>query len=105
LKVVVVGSKEICAGFGLAGIKELHNKDDIPDMSAFIDGLIKREDVGIVIMDDGSYSALNWTLRKRLEVTAKPSVITVPDYGKRTVDSERLDALVKRALGFDLKKK
>lgn len=105
MKLVVVGSKEICLGFGLAGIKERQHREDVEDMSRLVEGLLERDDVGIVVMDDGSYSKLNWTLKKRLETVAKPSIITVPDYGSRTVESERLDVLVKRALGFDIKKR
>ncbi len=105
MKTVVIGSKEICLGLGLAGVKEQYYSDAVDNMTELVERLLQREDVGIIIIDDGSYSSLNWALKKKLEVVAKPSVITVPNYGSRTVESESLSNLVKRALGFDLKKK
>ncbi len=105
MKTVVVGSKEICLGFRLAGIKEFVYRENVGNMSQLIEDMLKREDVGIIIMDSGSYSMLDWALKKRLETIAKPSIITVPDYGSNKMETESLDVLVKRALGFDLRKK
>ncbi len=105
MKIVAVGSKEICIGLRLAGVKEFHHREDIKDMTGLVEGLLKREDIGIIIIDDGSFSMLNWALKKRIETIAKPSIVAVPDYGSTTVESESLDVLVRRALGFDLKKK
>ena len=56
-------------------------------------------------MDTSSFSKINWAVKKRIEVTAKPSFITVQDFGSEVSGSEEdLNALIKRALGFDLKK-
>ncbi|MEM3364352.1 MAG: V-type ATP synthase subunit F [Candidatus Micrarchaeia archaeon] len=104
MKIVAVGSKEMCNGLRLAGVKECYHREDVKDMSTLIEGLLKRDDVGVIILDDGSYSMLSWALKKKIETIAKPSVVTVPDFGSKTVESESLEALVKRALGFDLKK-
>lgn len=103
MKVVVVGSKEMCEGFKLAGVKELHYRESAGDMNVLVEGLMAREDVGLIIMDDSAYSSLGWQLKKRIELTAKPSVVTLPNYGSKSVESESLEALVKRALGFELR--
>jgi vacuolar-type H+-ATPase subunit F/Vma7 len=105
MKIVAVGSKEMCTGLRLAGVKEFYHREDTKDMTALIENLLKREDIGIIIIDDSSYSILNWALKRKIETIAKPSIVAVPDYGSTTVESESLEALVKRALGFDLKKK
>ena len=105
MNIVIIGSKEMCLGFKLAGIKETHCRDNIDDMNSFIEKLFNRNEVGIVVMDNSAFSNINWSIRKRIEVTAKPSFITVKDFGSGSEDSgEDLNALVKRALGFDLKK-
>ncbi|MCX8200460.1 MAG: hypothetical protein N3G76_03240 [Candidatus Micrarchaeota archaeon] len=104
MKIVAIGSKEMCTGLRLAGVKEYYHREDIKDMGTHLEGLLKREDVGIIILDDGAYSMLNWAMKKKIETVAKPSIVTVPDFGSKTVESESLEALVKRALGFDLKK-
>ena len=105
MNVIVVGSKEMCLGFKLAGIKETHCETNINDMNMFIEKLFKREDVGIVVIDTSSFSKINWALKKKIEVAAKPSFITVQDFGCEVCGSEEdLNALIKRALGFDLKK-
>ena len=105
MNILVVGSKEMCLGFKLAGVKETHKSDDINDMNSFIENLFKREEVGIVVIDTSSFSKISWALKKKIEVTARPSFITVQDFGCDACDSEEdLNALIKRALGFDLKK-
>ena len=103
MKVVAVGSKEMCDGFRLAGVKELHYRESVKDIDGLVERLMAREDVGLIIMDDGAYSSLGRQLKKRIETVAKPSVVTLPNYGSRTVESESLEALVKRALGFELR--
>lgn len=95
----------MCLGFKLAGIKETYVYDSIEDINSFIEKLFSRTDAGIVVMDNSSFSNVNWSIKKKIEVTAKPSFITVRDFNGDSVDNgEDLNALVKRALGFDLKK-
>ena len=105
MNIIVIGSKEMCLGFKLAGIKETYIYDSIEDINSFVEKLFLRSDAGIVVMDNSSFSNINWSIKKRIEVTAKPSFITVKDFGSDSEESgEDLNALVKRALGFDLKK-
>jgi vacuolar-type H+-ATPase subunit F/Vma7 len=105
MNIVIIGSKEMCLGFKLAGVKETHSNDNIEDMNSFVEKLFSRSDVGIVVMDTSSFSKINWALKKKIEVTAKPSFITVQDFGCEVCSSEEdLNVLIKRALGFDLKK-
>lgn len=105
MNVIIIGSKEMCLGFKLAGVKETHCSDNIDDMNYFVEKLFSRNDAGIVVMDTSSFSKINWAVKKRIEVTAKPSFITVQDFGSEVSGSEEdLNALIKRALGFDLKK-
>ncbi|MGB9635085.1 MAG: V-type ATP synthase subunit F [Candidatus Micrarchaeia archaeon] len=103
MKIVAVGSKEMCLGMKLSGIKEVYYREEIKNMDELIERLMGREEVGIIILDDGAYLSLSWMLRRRLDTIAKPSIITVPNYGSKAVESESLSMLVKRALGFELR--
>ena len=104
MRVVALGSKEMVLGIRLTGIKEVYYREEVDDLNNLVESLLQREDVGILIMDDSSYRSLSWAVQKRVENTARPSVVVVPDYGRKTMETETLDVLVKRALGFELKK-
>ncbi len=105
MNITIIGSKEMCLGFKLAGVKEAYCSEEIEDMNVFVENLFKRDDVGIVVIDTSSFSKINWNLKKKIEVTAKPSFITVQDFGSDVSGAEEdLNVLIKRALGFDLKK-
>lgn len=105
MNIIIIGSKEMCYGFRLAGIKETYLSENIEDMNLFVERLFLRDDAGIVVIDSSSFSKVSWNVKKKIEVTAKPSFITVQDFGGEVSDSEEdLNVLIKRALGFDLKK-
>ena len=47
----------------------------------------------------------DWRLKKRIEATAKPIVVAIPDSAGPIEQEESLAKLIKRALGVDLTKK
>ena len=55
-----------------------------------------------MIVPESYYNLLDWRLRKQLEEGVKPVVIQVPEPGTESKEGERIRALIKRAIGFDV---
>lgn len=102
-KIVLVGSKEMCLGFRLAGIKESYECSAASEAEEKITELMARPDMGVVLVSERLFFDTDWRFRKKIEGVAKPSIVAVPDYIKSTSKEEEysLKELVKKALGFD----
>ncbi|MFH1224241.1 MAG: V-type ATP synthase subunit F [Candidatus Diapherotrites archaeon] len=102
-KIVLVGSKEMCLGFRLSGIKESYECAGASEAEERITELMKRPDMGVVLVSEHLFFGTDWRFRKKLESVAKPSIVAIPDYIKSTSKEEEysLRELVKKALGFD----
>ena len=100
----VIADSATCTGFRLAGIDNtfiLTGKDAEDKLSA----LLADSSYGIVIVTERLLETCDWRLKKRVEATAKPIVVPIPDAGGPIEQSESLSMLIKRALGVDLTKK
>ncbi|MEM4630089.1 MAG: V-type ATP synthase subunit F, partial [Candidatus Diapherotrites archaeon] len=64
--------------------------------------LLSDESVSIIIVNEKILSELDWRLKRRIERTAKPVVISVPDKGGPLVGEDSLKSMIKKALGFEL---
>ena len=42
MNVIIIGSKEMCLGFKLAGVKETHCSDNIDDMNYFVESYFQE---------------------------------------------------------------
>ena len=57
---------------------------------------------GVVIIPESMYNLLDWRLRRNLEGGVYPVVIQIPEPGTNSMEGERIRALIKRAIGFDV---
>jgi V/A-type H+-transporting ATPase subunit F len=97
----VVGSPEFTTGFRLAGVRRFANvppeeKDERLDEA--VEGMLEDDDVGIVVMNGDDLDFLSRNVRRRVETSVEPVLVTLGgDAG-----SGGLREQIKRAIGIDL---
>lgn len=103
-KLAVIADSATCTGFRMAGVESTFALSGTEAESKLSD-LLSDTSYGIVIVTERLLETCDWRLKKRVEATAKPIVVPIPDSGGPIEQSESLSMLVKRALGLDLSKK
>jgi len=58
-----------------------------------------------LVSNNSQCNVCDWRLKKKVEATAKPIVVPIPDAQGPIEQEESLSMLIKRALGVDLTKK
>ncbi len=100
--IVVVADEATCTGFRLAGVTQTFSTSEF-NAGEKISELLQLENIGIIIVTEKILANLDWRLRKKVDLTAKPVVVAVPDKDGPSEEAESLKNLIKRALGFELK--
>ncbi|SEO54287.1 V/A-type H+-transporting ATPase subunit F [Halogranum amylolyticum] len=100
-EIAVIGSPDFTTGFRLAGVRKFENvpeeeKDEQLDEA--VERTLENEDVGIVVMQSSDLDHLSRTVRKSVETSIEPTLVTLGgDAG-----SSGLREQIKRAIGIDL---
>lgn len=94
--VVVLGNNEFVVGFQLAGIREAIEVSSEPLKD--IEELRKRQDIGVVVIDEKIMESLEHHQRERIEDSVNP--VFIPLSTKAEQDSLR--RLIKKSIGVDL---
>ena len=101
-EIAVIGSPEFTAGFRLAGVRKVENVRE-EEKSEALDGAVERTladgDVGIVVMRDGDLDHLSRSVRREVEGSIEPVLVTL---GGEGAGSGGLREQIKRAIGIDL---
>jgi vacuolar-type H+-ATPase subunit F/Vma7 len=103
-KIAVIADSATCTGFRLAGAENtfvLSGKEAEERLAS----LLSDPSYGIIIVTERLLENCDWRLKKRVEATAKPIVVPIPDAQGPIEQEESLAMLIKRALGVDLSKK
>ena len=97
----VIGSPEFTTGFQLAGVRKFasvppEEKEERLDQA--VEEMLEDDDVGIVVMNGDDLEFLSRTVRRRVETSVEPVLVTLGgDAG-----SGGLREQIKRAIGIDL---
>ena len=99
-EIAVIGSPEFTTGFRLAGVRKCENvpddeKDDRLDEA--VEGTLADDDVGIVVMRDEDLDHLSRTVRRDVEGSVEPVLVTLGGGA-----GSGLREQIKRAIGIDL---
>ncbi|UIP00742.1 V-type ATP synthase subunit F [Halobaculum sp. CBA1158] len=99
-EIAVVGSPEFTTGFRLAGVRKCENvpddeKDDRLDEA--VEGALSDDDVGIIVMLDDDLDHLSRTVRRDVEGSVEPVLVTLGGGA-----GSGLREQIKRAIGIDL---
>jgi len=103
-RIAVIADSATCTGFRLAGVESTFALSGA-DAEAKIGELLSDESFGIIVVSERMVENCDWRLKKRIEATAKPIVVAIPDSAGPIEQEESLAKLIKRALGVDLSKK
>ena len=99
-EIAVIGSPEFTTGFRLAGVRKCENvPDDEKDgrLDDAVEGTLADEDVGIVVMRDEDLDHLSRTVRRDVEGSVEPVLVTLGGGA-----GSGLREQIKRAIGIDL---
>ncbi len=103
MKIVAIGTRLFSTGFKIAGLEDVTTVSSTSEFEEKLEELLNNQEVGIILAEDEFLSSINWKLKKEIENRAVPVVVPVNVKGKEVV-GESIDVLIKRALGFELKK-
>ncbi len=103
-KIAVIADSPTCTGFRLAGVDYTFPLSG-SEAEGRLSELLSDESFGIIIVTERMLEGCDWRLKKKVEQTAKPIVVAIPDMGGPIEQEESLAKLIKRALGVDLTKK
>ena len=103
-KIAVIADGATTTGFHLAGVENSFSLEGA-EAEAKLSELLSDSSYGLIIVTERLLENCDWRLKKRVEATAKPIVVPIPDSRGPIEQSESLSMLIKRALGLDLSKK
>ncbi|MFC7069181.1 V-type ATP synthase subunit F [Halobaculum lipolyticum] len=99
-EIAVIGSPEFTTGFRLAGVRKCANVPD-EEKDDRLDGVVEEtlsdDDVGIVVMRDEDLDHLSRTVRRDVEGSVEPVLVTLGGGA-----GSGLREQIKRAIGIDL---
>ncbi len=99
-EIAVVGSPEFTTGFRLAGVRRFENVPE-DEKAAALDDAVERvlddAEVGIVVMNDDDLEHLSRDVRRAVQTSIEPTVVTLGGG-----QSSGLRDQIKRAIGIDL---
>jgi len=101
-EIAVIGSPEFTTGFRLAGVRKFadvpaERKDE--ELDDAVEEMLGDDDVGIVVMHDDDMDHLSRGVRKSVETSVEPVLVTL---GSDGAGSGGLREQIKRAIGIDL---
>ena len=97
----VIGSPEFTTGFRLAGVRRFANvpDDEKPGrLDDAVEGMLADDGVGIVVMHEDDLEHLSRTVRRDVETSVEPVLVTLGGGAA----AGGLREQIKRAIGIDL---
>jgi V/A-type H+-transporting ATPase subunit F len=97
----VIGSPEFTTGFRLAGVRKFASVPDdrkAEQLDEAVTGMLEDEEVGIVVMHDDDLEHLSRNVRRTVETSVEPVLVTLGGGAA----SGGLREQIKRAIGIDL---
>ena len=100
-EIAVVGSPDFTTGFRLAGVRKFA---DVPDdekperLDDAVQDVFEDDGVGIVVMHDDDLDHLSRTVRRNVETSVEPVLVTLGGDSSGGALREQ----IKRAIGIDL---
>ena len=91
----VIGDQEFTLGFELAGVGKVFDKGNYKEK---IQELIKRDDIGILVVQETDLQELPKRIQQNISSSVDPVVVPLSE----EAESERLQEKIKRAIGADI---
>jgi V/A-type H+-transporting ATPase subunit F len=100
-KVVVVTDSDRATGFRLAGVEVLE-AEDIGEAKKVIPGLLYRDDIGIVAVNEEYMLSLDEKVMDRIEKMHRPLIIPLPSKSKEIDRRTYIERLLRKAIGYNI---
>jgi V/A-type H+-transporting ATPase subunit F len=100
-KFVIVTDSDRASGFRLAGA-EVFEAKDAADAGVIIPPLLKRDEIGIVGMNEEYMLALDPGLMDRIEKLHRPIIIPIPSMSKDVDRRMYIERLLRKAIGYNI---
>ncbi|MFB6188974.1 MAG: V-type ATP synthase subunit F [Halapricum sp.] len=100
-EIAVVGTPDFTTGFRLAGVRRavsIPDEEMEADLDESVEALLEDDDVGILVMHDDDLSHLSRNVRKAVQQSVDPVLVTLGG----GAGSSGLREQIKRAIGIDL---
>ncbi|MFA5246658.1 MAG: V-type ATP synthase subunit F [Candidatus Micrarchaeia archaeon] len=103
MKIRVIGDNAMVLGFSLLGVREgvLTTAEKAEEE---LRKALEAEDIGMVILLDDFAASFSHKMKRRIESTTKPVVVIIPGKaGSGKQGATNLAAMIKKAIGVELK--
>ena len=97
MEIAVIGNSDFVLGFRLAGIRKTYEAE-LTELETRIQTVLNDKTVGILVMHNDDLKKLSAHMKKTLDDSVEPTVITIGGKG----DSTNLRDKIKQAVGVDL---
>uniref|UniRef100_A0A7C3R9H6 A-type ATP synthase subunit F n=1 Tax=Archaeoglobus fulgidus TaxID=2234 RepID=A0A7C3R9H6_ARCFL len=97
-KLAVIGDPDFTIGFLLAGITDIYEVTSDEEISKAVEDVLRRDDVGVVIIKQEYLRKLPPVLRREIEEKVVPTFVSVGGTG----GVEELREKIRKAIGVDL---
>jgi V/A-type H+/Na+-transporting ATPase subunit F len=97
VELAIVGAPTFTLGFRLAGVRKTHEAEDAAALNEGVRATLKDPEVGILVMETADLSKLDPALRRDLEKSVRPTLVSIG-----VEEDTGLRDKLKQALGVDL---
>ncbi|MFN3910074.1 MAG: V-type ATP synthase subunit F [Candidatus Anstonellaceae archaeon] len=101
-KIVVIGDEFALTGFKLGGVKEGFLVNSSKEAEDLLNKLLSDKSIGIIIIIDKLLEEMDWKTKRKIELSARPIIVSIPSKDGPIEEEVSLAKLIKRALGFDI---
>lgn len=100
-KFVIVTDRDRASGFRLAGAEVLEARD-AEEARNLIPGLLYKDDIGIVAVNEEYMLSLDEKLMDRIERMHRPLIIPLPSKSKEVDRKTYIERLLRKAIGYNI---
>lgn len=97
MELAVIGAPTFTLGFRLAGVRKTHDAQDAAALNEGVHESLRDPEVGIVVMETADLMKLDPALRRDLEKSVRPTLVSIG-----VEEDTGLRDKLKQALGVDL---
>ncbi len=96
-EIAVIGTPEFTLGFRLVGVRATVDAAEPHELEEAVSKMVEREDIGILVMDQGDFDRLDEETRADLRQRIRPTLVAIG-----LTEDSALREQIKQAVGVDL---
>lgn len=96
-EIAVIGTPEFTLGFRLVGVRATMDATEPNELQQAVSKMVEREDIGILVMDQGDFDRLDEETQEDLRQRIRPTLVAIG-----LTEDSALREQIKQAVGVDL---